>query len=98
MSAWQLSRKAEEDLIDIWLEGAGRFGIPQADRYQDGLSAAFDLLAMFPEMARERRELTPPIRVHPVGAHLILYILRPGDGILVVRVRHQREDWVTGPE
>ena len=94
---WHLSREAEEDLIGIWLYGADRHGVAQADRYQDGFEAAFALLAQFPELARERSELTPPLRVHPFGAHLILYLVRSDGSVFVVRIRHEREDWVSDP-
>lgn len=94
---WRLSQAAEEDLIGIWLHGADRHGPAQADRYQDGLEATFGLLAQFPELARERPELTPPLRVHPFGSHMILYLVRPDGSIFVVRVRHAREDWASEP-
>lgn len=97
MSGWHLSAKAEDDLIDAWLEGVGDFGAAQADCYQDGFAAVFDLLAAFPEMARERQELTPPLRVHPIGSHLIVYQVRADGDVLVVRVRHRHEDWATEP-
>lgn len=94
---WLLSQEAEEDLIRIWLEGFEIFGPVQADRYQDGLEAAFNLLAEFPELARERTELTPPLRVHPFSSHLILYLVRSDRTVFVVRVRHSREDWSGEP-
>ncbi len=97
VNGWHLTLKAEEDLIGAWIEGAGMFGAVRADRYQDGFTSAFELLAAFPEMARERQELTPPLRVHPTGSHLIVYLIRPDGDILVVRVRHHREDWTTDP-
>jgi len=94
---WKLSRAAEEDLIEIWLYGAKHHGPAQADRYQDSLEGTFALLAQFPELARERSELVPPLRVHPFGSHLILYLVRANGSIFVVRVRHEREDWVSEP-
>ena len=94
---WCLSQAAEEDLIGIWLSGTERHGAARADRYQDGLEATFELLRQFPDLARERTELTPPLRVHPFGAHMILYLVRPDRTVFVVRVRHQREDWVSDP-
>ena len=94
---WRLSAAAEEDLIGIWLDGFERHGPAQADRYQDGLEATFELLGHFPELARERAELTPPLRVHPFGVHMILYLVRSDGSVFVVRVRHEREDWVSEP-
>ena len=94
---WRLSRAAEEDLIEIWLYGSEHHGPAQADRYQDSLESTFALLAQFPELARERSELTPPVRVHPFGSHLIFYLVRPTGSVFVVLVRHKREDWVSEP-
>jgi toxin ParE1/3/4 len=51
-------------------------------------------LADNPEMAPERPELSPPARVHPCGSHVIIYIVGLNDDVLVVRVRHGREDWL----
>ena len=55
-SRWVIRPAAVTDLSEIWRYGASNWGIGQADRYADSLFALFDLLADFPEMARERRE------------------------------------------
>jgi toxin ParE1/3/4 len=90
--SYRLSRRAEQDLFDIYAASAELFGPAQAERYQDGLEAAFDLIAEFPLAARQRTELRPPIRVHPFKSHIILYLLDE-NGPLIVRVRHGAEDW-----
>ena len=89
---FRLSRRAEEDLISIYVASVRAFGMAQAERYQDTLDAAFRLISEFPEIARERTELDPPVRVHPCKAHLVVYVIQP-DGPLVVRIRHAHEDW-----
>lgn len=89
---YRLSRRAEEDLIGIYVSSVETFGPAQADRYQDALEAAFDLIAEFPEIARERSELHPPVRVHPCKSHVVIYLVEDG-GPLIVRVRHAHEDW-----
>ena len=56
------------------------------------MGATFRLLRQFPELARERDEIVPPVRVHPHRAHLIVY--RVGeDAVEVIRVLHSRQDW-----
>ena len=45
-------------------------------------------------MARLRSELSPPMRVHPCGSHVILYVVDVERGVVIVRVRHGREDWM----
>jgi toxin ParE1/3/4 len=94
--AYRLSRKAESDLLTIYAEGAARFGINQAEAYFTRIERTLELLADHPLMARERPEISPPVRIHPCGKHLIVYLVA-GDGILVLRIRHQREDWSSEP-
>jgi toxin ParE1/3/4 len=79
------------------MDGVARFGIAQAEAYQDRIEKVFGLLAENPGMARERRELDPPVRVHPCGAHVIVYGVGTDGGVLIIRVRHGREDWLDGP-
>ncbi len=51
------------------------------------------VIAASPQIARERNELSPPARIHPCGSHVIVYVTEPDGDVLVVRVRHAREDW-----
>lgn len=90
-SGWVLRPAAEADLSDIWRQGVATWGVEQAERYADGLFAVFDLLAEFPEMARERGEFSPPVRVHPSGSHLVIYRLE-GQGIEIIRVLHAHQN------
>lgn len=90
--AYSLSVEAEEDLIQIYLAGARDFGVAQAERYFDGLEETFGLIADFPQIARERPELSPSARIHPYRSHVIVYVVRDGTPY-ILRVRHGREDW-----
>ncbi|WP_316859228.1 type II toxin-antitoxin system RelE/ParE family toxin [uncultured Cohaesibacter sp.] len=90
---YRLTLKAEEDIIGIAQAGLLRFGEDQARRYHGELYEVFDLLAANPRMARERFEITPPVRIHPFKAHLIVYVIEDNGDVLVVRVRHGHEDW-----
>ncbi|WP_094461896.1 type II toxin-antitoxin system RelE/ParE family toxin [Pannonibacter phragmitetus] len=94
---FQLSLEAEEDIIGIAETGLRLFGIEQARRYHDQLFDLFDLIAANPQLARERPELTPPMRIYPFKAHLIIYRITEGGDILIVRIRHGHEDWATLP-
>jgi len=90
-SGWVIRPAAETDLSDIWHYGADAWGIEQADRYADSLFALFDLLADFPEMARERNEFTPPVRIHPIGVHLVIYRTE-GQDVEIIRILHAHEN------
>lgn len=96
MAAYALSRAAEDDLARIAAYTVETFGIEQAIAYRDGLKRAFEFLAENPRAARLRAELKPPLRAHRFQSHLIVYDIRADGSILIVRVRHGREDWLAG--
>ena len=88
-----LSRKAEEDIIAIYLHGLENFGEAQAAKYHAQLEACFEFLAHNPYAAAERLEIVPPVRIYPIGVHIVIYHIGETGGIFIVRVRHEREDW-----
>ncbi|MGB3314748.1 MAG: type II toxin-antitoxin system RelE/ParE family toxin [Albidovulum sp.] len=88
---YRLTPAAEDDLAAIWRFTAERWSDDQADRYLDALVMTFETIADFPAIARERSEFTPPIRIHPSGAHLVIYLDGQGGGT-VLRVLHNRQD------
>ncbi|ANL44980.1 toxin-antitoxin system toxin RelE/ParE family protein [Rhizobium phaseoli] len=90
---FRLTQEAEEDIIGIAETGILLFGSAHARRYHHELYAIFDLIAANPRMARERDEISPPTRIHPFKAHLVVYTIVEGDHVLIVRIRHGHEDW-----
>ncbi|BCH09381.1 hypothetical protein MesoLj131c_36390 [Mesorhizobium sp. 131-3-5] len=90
---FRLSLAAEEDIIGIAEQRVRLFGGVQARQYHDELFAIFDLIAASPRMARERLELSPPMRIHPFKAHLVVYRIEVDGDVFIVRVRHGHEDW-----
>lgn len=93
---YRLTEEAKRDLIHIFVEGAAEFGIRQADYYHDKLESTFQTIDDNPWIARERMEITPPVRVHPCGSHMIVYEVNEL-GVLILRVRHHRENWENEP-
>jgi toxin ParE1/3/4 len=83
---------ADRDIIVLYIEGVGKFGVRQADRYYGGLIDCFELLAAQPLIARERREFRRPVRIHFHRSHVVVYEATDND-ILIVRVLHGRQDW-----
>lgn len=90
----RLSRQADEDLIVIYAYGVSTFGTAQAELYFSELAATLELISRTPFMAREYRELKPPVRMHPHGRHLIVYTTET-EGVFVVRILDNRRDWLS---
>ena len=95
---YTFSRKAEDDLIEIYIEGVSRFGEDQADQYHRMIEAMVELLSENPRIARERLEISPPVRIHPFHSHLIVYMVDDNNDIFIVRIRHGHEDWQSNPD
>lgn len=89
---YRLNKTAEKDIAAIFRRGFAEFGLRQAESYHAGLERIFEFLAANPKAARERAEFAPPVRLHPFGAHVVVYRII-GDDIMVVRVLHGRQDW-----
>ena len=88
----RLAEAARDDLRRIRSDGAATFGPERAARYLRGMNGAFARLSDFPKIGRARRT-DPEVRVLTYGSHVIIYLLEV-DEILVLRVRHGREDWL----
>lgn len=96
MSRYRLASAAEADLAGIFWQGLERFGPIQTERYLEEIEAPFDMLAQFPEVARLRQELSPPVRALPHSAHIIVYHVET-DGIVILRIRSAGENWTATP-
>lgn len=96
MSVYRLTKRADDDILAVYLQGYELFGERQADRYHDDLHALFHKLADHPGMARVRSEITPPVRAFSFKAHVVIYEDAP-DGIAILSVRHCHEDWQNDP-
>jgi len=88
----RLTPAARADLRAIYREGVRLFGQVQAARYIAVLEQALRFIGDFPLAVRLRPEFNPPLRVHPVSAHIIVFDVAQGE-VIVVRIRHGREDW-----
>jgi toxin ParE1/3/4 len=89
---YRLSPAAQADLNGIWDYTAEMWSPDQADTYLRGLGDTFDALCGNPEIARERTEIDPPVRLHPYRSHLILYRIEQ-DHLAIIRVVHSRQHW-----
>ena len=89
---YRLAPAAATDLEDIWLYTARNWSVEQADRYTDAPETVFETLVAMPEIARERPEFDPPVRVHPSAQHVIIYRIE-ADHLVILRVLGGRRNW-----
>ena len=91
---YRLSPAAQDDLEEIWLYSVRNWSSHQADRYTAMLKKSPDQLLSMPELAPERTEFTPPVRLHPSGRHLIVYRIS-GESLDVLRILGGQQDWLS---
>jgi toxin ParE1/3/4 len=90
MTRFVLTAEAKSDLEQIWQYIAAESEIAAAQAIAE-IVQRFPRLAEFPEMGRERTELSPSMRSFPVGRYIIFY--RPGElGVAIVRILHGARD------
>ena len=87
----RFTTQADSDIIECYLYGILNFGQDQADRYEQSLRQAFDIIAANPRIASERHEYEPPLRIHHHAKHYIVYLIEQ-DHILVLRVLRDEVD------
>lgn len=66
-----------------------RWGVEQAFRYARDMQTCFHLLADNSEMGRACDAISPGLRRHEQGKHVVFYRLKT-EGIRIVRVLHQQ--------
>jgi toxin ParE1/3/4 len=92
MPTYRKTRRADEDLQEIYRYTRRTWGRDQAVRYLRGLEQRFTALADNPLAGLAREDLRPPgLRSFVHGSHVIFYQPQP-DGVLIVRVLHGRQD------
>lgn len=73
MSKYYLSKKAVQDLTDIYEYTFKNWSEKQADKYYSKLISAINLLAKNPEIGRNYHEINSFILGFPYKKHLIFY-------------------------
>lgn len=91
---YRLTHAAERDLEALLREGYSQYNKNHVEAYWSGLQKTLETLAQFPDLARLRTEISPPVRIFRYQAHIIVYTQQTEDAdILILRVRYKSEDW-----
>lgn len=87
----RFTRRAEDDLVEIYQYTAEHLGADQADAYCRGIANAITLLAEQPLSGRDVT-IRAGVRRHEHARHTIFYQVEP-DAILIGRILHSASDW-----
>ncbi|MEQ9491492.1 MAG: type II toxin-antitoxin system RelE/ParE family toxin [Alphaproteobacteria bacterium] len=91
MARYRVSKKAQDDIRNIGRYTQQKWGKAQRRKYLSGMNAQLQFLADNPNLAVERDEFVPPVRLFRYQSHLIVF-LADESGILIVRVLHENMD------
>ncbi|TLX21369.1 type II toxin-antitoxin system RelE/ParE family toxin [Thermomonas fusca] len=92
MTAFDLTRAAQDDLKAIARQTQAQWGQLQRNRYLHEMDQLFGSLAGNPAMGRACDEVRAGYRKFPHGGHVIYYQQLAGYGILIVRILHASMD------
>ncbi|MCU9969334.1 type II toxin-antitoxin system RelE/ParE family toxin [Mobiluncus mulieris] len=90
MSGYQLLPAAVRDVESIWDYTERNWGVKQAEAYLRQIQHAIESVAEHPDFGKRRADIAPVYYSIAVGSHVVFF--RIEDGIVVVRVLHQRMD------
>ena len=92
MGSYTLSGEADADIETIAESSLEQWGVAHAGAYILELHETFGRLAAFPEIGRDVSHIRPGYRKLTTASHSVFY-RQTEDGILIVRVLHQRMDF-----
>jgi toxin ParE1/3/4 len=91
MAEYRLTPAALRDLESIWTHTLQQWGVKQANRYTDLLTATFVELAQSPKTTPACDHIRSSYRRRSIERHVI-YFRITSYGIAVVRILHDRMD------
>lgn len=93
MASYLLSRRAQADIDRIARVSTDEWGLAQARTYVEALHTACQNLADFPHLGRNAAYIRPGMLRLESGSHVIFYRRAEG-GIVVLRILHERMDFL----
>jgi toxin ParE1/3/4 len=85
MGSYKFSRKAEEDVANIFEYSIETFGLAQAEKYYASLTECIERLALYPNTGRDTFELGKDLKLFFFQSHSIYYT-SDKHRLLIVRI------------
>lgn len=94
MQKYVLSKRAKNDLSNIWRYTVETWSRVQADKYVGGLLSMFSKIADAPEKYGQSYDhVRLGYRKCQCGKHLVFYIQQPDGTVLISRILHEKMDY-----
>ena len=95
MAKYALTKKAVQDLKQIWNYTYDNWSEKQADKYINQLLKHCTKISKHPQLGRSYEKIYPVLRGSKINKHIIFYRELDKKEIEVVRILHQRMDLKT---
>ncbi|MDR1089490.1 MAG: type II toxin-antitoxin system RelE/ParE family toxin [Prevotella sp.] len=92
MNPYTISKKATEDLEQIWRYTYFQWSEEQADKYYHLLIEKIALIAQNTTIGRKIDYIRTGYRCFPVESHTIFYKISKNAAVTIIRILHQRMD------
>lgn len=87
---YRISKKAIDDLNDIWVYTFQKWSKEQADRYYDLIIGEIEFIADNYQIGKSAEDIRKNYRVTKIKLHLIFYRKAENQIVEIVRILHQR--------
>ena len=91
-ASYIISKRATEDLEQIWLYTYFRWSENQADNYYNLLIKHIEFVARNINIGRNIDYIKKGYRCFPVEQHLIFYTISAKNTVKIIRILHQKMD------
>jgi toxin ParE1/3/4 len=92
MGNYHLTRKAIEDLSNIWIYTFNHWSEYQADTYYQMLIESFDKISQNPDIGKNYSGIIKSVFGFKTGRHIVFYRNIDNKGVEIVRILHERMD------
>lgn len=89
---YRISRKALQDIGDIWLYTKSNWSIEQADRYYRLIMDEIEYLSQNDESGKPADHIKTGYRSSQVKSHIIFYKRDKNGNINIIRILHKKMD------
>ena len=92
MAKFELTKRAVEDLTDIWNYTCENWSEHQADIYYQLLIDSLKEIADNPHIGKDYSEIAKSLRGFKVGRHIVFFREKEGLKVEITRILHEQMD------